>query len=144
MKSKSRANRGQFSIIAALLVSIILVASVIMTYSMIRHNSSRESPKVLTSIGEINSAIKRILEFTVGHYGSILQVTGNATYAKERAASYFASGLVNIAHSHPDWNPSFDVDFQSISTLWFMPESYSMGNTSVTYSLSGLGVQGLN
>jgi len=144
MKSKSRANRGQFSIIAALLVSIILVASVIMTYSMIRHNSSRESPKVLTSIGEINSAIKRILEFTVGHYGSILQVTGNATYAKDRAASYFASGLVNIAHSHPDWNPSFDVDFQSISTLWFMPESYSMGNTSVTYSLSGLGVQGVN
>ena len=144
MKSKSRANRGQFSIIAALLVSIILVAAVIMTYSMIRHNPSRESPKVLTSIGEINLAIKRILEFTVAYYGSILQVTGNTTYAKDRAASYFESGLVNIARSHPDWNPSFDVDLQSVSTLWFMPKSYSMGNISVTYSLSGLGVQGVN
>ena len=144
MKSKSRANKGQFSIIAALLVSIILVAAVLVAYSMIRHNPSRESPKVLTSIGEINLAVRRILEFTVGYYGSILQVTGNTTYAKDRAASYFESGLVNIAHSHPDWNPSFDVDLQNVSTLWFMPESYSMGNISVTYSLSGLGVQGVN
>ena len=141
---KSRGNKGQFSIIAALLVSIILVAAVIMTYSMIRHNPSRESPKVLTSIGEINSAIKRILEFTVGYYGSIIQVTGNTTYAKDRAASYLQSGLVNIAYSHPEWNPSFEVDFQSVSTRWFMPVSYSMGNISVTYSLSGLGVQGVN
>lgn len=144
MKNKSRAKRGQFSIIAALLVSIILVAAVIMTYGMIRHNPSQESPAVLSSIGEVNLAVKRILEFTVGYYGSILQVTGNTTYAKERAASYLQSGLVNIAHSHPDWNPSFYVDFQSVSTLWFMPMSYSMGNISVTYSLSGIGVQGVN
>jgi len=140
---KSRGNKGQFSIIAALLVSIILVAAVIMTYSMISHNPSRESPKVLTSIGEVNVAIKRILEFTVGYYGSILQVTGNTTYAKDLAASYFQSGLVYIAHSHPEWNPSFEVDFQQVSTRWFTPVSYSMGNISVTYSLSGLGIEGV-
>jgi hypothetical protein len=144
MKSKSRAKRGQFSIIAALLVSIILVAAVITTYSMIRHNPSWESPKILSSIGEVNLAIKRVLEFTVGYYDSILQVTGNTTYAKNRAASYLQSGLVNIAHSHPEWNPSFKVDFQSISTCWFMPMSYSMGNISVIYSLSGLGIEGVN
>jgi len=143
MKKKSRGNKGQFSIIAALLVSVILVAAVIMTYSMIRHGPLQESPKVLTSIGEMNLSIKRILDFTVGYYGSILQVTGNSTYAKALAASYLLSGLVNIARSHPEWNPSFDVVFQQTSTLWFMPESSSMGNISVTYSLSGLGVQGV-
>jgi len=140
---KSRGNKGQFSIIAAILASIILVAAVVMIYSMIRHNPMLESPKVLSSIEEMNLGIKRILEFTVGYYGSIIKVTGNATYAKDRAASYFESGLVNIARSHPDWNPSFDIDFQRVSTLWFTPESYSMGNISVTYSLSGLGVQGV-
>lgn len=140
---KSRGNKGQFSIIAALLASIILVAAVIMTYSMIRHNPSRESPNVLASIGEIKLAVKRILEFTVGYYGSILQVTGNTTYAKELAASYLQSGLVNIAYSHPEWNPSFKVDFQQVSTRWFMPVGYSMGNISVTYSLSGLGIEGV-
>jgi hypothetical protein len=140
---KSRGKKGQFSIIAALLVSVILISAVVMTYSMIRYNPMLESPKVLSSIEEMNLDIKRILEFTVGYYGSILQVTGNTTYAKDRAASYFESGLVNIARSHPEWNPSFDVNFQSVSTLWFMPDSYSMGNISVTYSLSGLGVQGV-
>lgn len=140
---KSRGDRGQFSIIAALLVSVILVAAVIMTYSAIRHGTIQESPKVLTSVGETNFAIKRVLDFTVGYYGSILQVTGNTTYAKNRAASYLRSGLVNIARSHPEWNPSFDVVFQRVSTVWFMPESHSMGNISVTYSLSGLGMQGV-
>jgi hypothetical protein len=143
---KSRRNIGQFSIIAALLVSIILVTAVIITYSTIRNNPSQESPKVLTSIGEMNLAIKSILEFTVGYYGSILQVTGNWTYAQQRASSYLQSGLVNIADSHPDWNPSFKVNssITGVSTRWFMPVSYSMGNISVTYSMSGLGIKGVN
>jgi len=141
--NKSRGNRGQFSIIAALLVSVILVTAVILTYSAIRYSPIQESPKVLASIGEINFAIKRILDFSVGYYGSILQVTGNTTYAKNLVASYIRSGLVNIARSHPEWNPSFDLEFQQVSTNWFMPRSYSMGNISVTYSLSGLGIDGV-
>jgi hypothetical protein len=141
---KYRRNIGQFSIIAALLVSIILVTGVIITYSMIRNNPSHESPKVLASIGEMNLAVKRILEFTVGYYGSILQVTGNWSYAQQLASRYLQSGLVNIADSHPDWNPSFKVNFQQVSTRWFTPVSYSMGNISVTYSMSGLGIGGVN
>jgi len=143
ISKKSRANKGQFSIIAALLVSVILVAAVISTYTMVRHSPLQESPKVLTAIGEMNTDIKRILDFTVGYYGSILQVTGNSTYAKGLAASYLQSGLVNIAHSHPEWNPSFDLNSQDVSTHWYTPQSYSMGNVSVTYSLAGLGIEGV-
>ncbi|UCD26913.1 MAG: hypothetical protein JSV75_01985 [Candidatus Bathyarchaeota archaeon] len=143
MKNKSRENKGQFSIIAALLVSVILVASVIMIYSSIRYSPITETPKTLTSISETNLAISRVLEFTLGYYGSILQVTGNTSYARSSASSYLRSGLVNIARSYPEWNPSFNLDFQQFSTCWFMPESYSRGNISVTYSLSGLGIQGI-
>jgi len=140
---KSRANKGQFSIIAALLVSVILVTAVISTYSMVRHSPLQESPKVLTAIGEMNTDIKRILDFTVGYYGSILQVTGNSTYAKGLATSYLQSGLLNIAHSHPEWNPSFELNSENVSTNWYTPQSYSMGNVSVTYSLAGLGIEGV-
>ena len=143
MKNRSRENRGQFSIIAALLVSVILVASVIVIYSSIRHSPLTEPPKTLTSISETNLAISRVLDFTLGYYGSILQVTGNTTYARSAASSYLRSGLVNIARSYPEWNPSFKLDFQKFSTRWFMPESYSTGNISVTYSLSGIGIQGV-
>ena len=142
---KSRANKGQFSIIAALLVSVILVAAVISIYSLVRHAPLQGSPKVLTAMGEMNEDIKRILDFTVGYYGSILQVTGNAIYAKGLTTTYLSSGLVNIARSHPEWNPSFDLNFTAnhVSTRWFMPESYSRGSLSVTYDLAGLGIEGV-
>ena len=139
----SRANKGQFSVIAALLVSVILVTAVISTYTMVRHAPLQDSPKVLTSIGEMNADIKQILDFTVGYYGSILQVTGNSTYARGLTTSYLSSGLVNIARSHPEWNPSFELNSQNVSTRWFMPESYSMGRINITYSLEALGIEGV-
>jgi len=91
----------------------------------------------------MNADIKRILDFTVGYYGSILKVTGNSTYARGLTTSYLSSGLLNIARSHPEWNPSFDLNFEQVSTYWYMPESYSMGNISVTYSLAALGIEGV-
>ena len=142
----SRANKGQFSVIAALLVSVILVTAVISTYTLVRHAPIQDSPKILTAIGEMNADIKQILDFTVGYYGSILQVTGNSTYARNLTTSYLSSGLVNIARSHPEWNPSFTLDFddEDISTCWFMPESYSKGSLNVVYSLAALGIDGVN
>jgi hypothetical protein len=142
---KSRANKGQFSVIAALLVSVILVTAVISTYTLVRHAAIQDSPKVLTAIGEMNADIKQILDFTVGYYGSILQVTGNSTYARGLTATYLSSGLVNIARSHPEWNPSFSfISVPYVSTRWFMPDSFSMGNISVTYSLANLGIEGVS
>jgi hypothetical protein len=140
---KSRANKGQFSVIAALLVSVILVTAVISTYTLVRHAPIQDSPKVLTAMGEMNADIKRILDFTVGYYGSILKVTGNSTYAKDLTTIYLSSGLVNIARSHPEWNPSFNLTSNNFSTRWFMPDSFSMGNLSVTYSLESLGINGV-
>jgi hypothetical protein len=139
----SRANKGQFSIIAALLVSVILVTAIISTYTMVRHAPLQDSPKVLTAIGEMNADIKQILDFTVGYYASILKVTGNSTYARGLTTSYLSSGLVNIARSHPEWNPSFELNSQNVSTCWFMPESYSMGRINITYSLEALGIEGV-
>ena len=147
MKKNNRAKKGQFSVIAALLVSVILVTAVISTYTMVRHAPLQDSPQVLTAIGEMNSDIKRILDFTVGYYCSILRVTGNSSYARELTTTYLSNGLVNIAHSHPEWNPSFELhksDSEPFSTCWFMPNSYSMGKINITYSLSALGIEGVN
>ena len=142
MKIKSRVNKGQFSIIAALLVSVILVTSVLSTYAMIRHNSISDSPIVLSAIGEMNVGIKRILDFTVGYYGSILKVTGNSIYARVLTTRYLSSGLVNLARSHPEWNPSFELNSPlNVGTTWFMPQSFSAGNISITYSLNALGIE---
>jgi hypothetical protein len=136
-------NRGQFSIIAALLVAIILIATVVITYSTIRNSPIQQQPQVLSAIDETNLALKQVLGFTVGYYGSVLQITGNSTYAKMLAANYLQSGLMNIGNMHPDWGISFNVSLLDMRAYWFANSSYSMGNIVVNYSLTGLGMYGV-
>jgi uncharacterized protein (UPF0333 family) len=135
--------KGQFSIIAALLVAVILIATVIVTYSTIRNSSTQDQPQILSAIDETNFAIKQILGFTVGYYGSVLKVTGNSSYAKMLATNYLDSGLTNIANMHPEWGTSFNVSNIDMSIFWFTNTSYSTGNLAVNYSLTGLGIYGI-
>lgn len=144
MREKRSSNKGQFSIIAALLVAVVLVTALITTYSLVRNSPFEKPPQVLGAVDEMNLDIKRMLEFTVGYYGSILQVTGNMTYAKNLAANYLYSGLLHVARTHPDWSPSFTFNYSDTSTSWFKPTSHSIGNLTVTYSLSGLGISNIH
>jgi uncharacterized protein (UPF0333 family) len=136
-------NRGQFSLIAALLVAVILIATVIVTYSTIRNSPVQEQPQVLSAVDETNLAIKQILGFTLGYYGSVLQVTGNSSYAKTLALGYLHSGLENVANMHPSWGASFLESSADLYTYWFTNSSYSNGNLGVTYNLTGLGIYGI-
>ena len=112
-------NKGQFSIIAALLVAVILIAAVMTTYSAIRYSPLQDQPQVLSAIDEINLALKQVLGFTVGYYGSVLKVTGNSSYAKTLSSNYLLSGLENIGDIRPEWGPSFNVTALDLRTNWF-------------------------
>ena len=136
-------SKGQFSIIAALLVAVILIATVIITYSTIRNSPIQDQPQILSAIDETNLALKQILGFTIGYYGSVLQVTGNASYAKELAVKYLQSGLVNIANMHPEWGTSFNLSSIDLSTYWYTNDSWSSGRLAINYSLTGLGLYGV-
>jgi hypothetical protein len=135
--------KGQFSIIAALLVAIVLISTVIMTYSTIRNSTIHGQPQILSAIDETNLATKQILGFTVGYYGSVLKSTGNQTYATELATNYLQSGLVYTANMHPDWGASFDVTNSQLITYWYSNASYSSGSLSISYNLTGLGIYGI-
>ncbi|RLI43373.1 hypothetical protein DRO59_01135 [Candidatus Bathyarchaeota archaeon] len=135
--------RGQFSLIAALLVAVVLIGTVIITYSVIRNSPVREQAQILSAIDETNFALKQILGFTVGYYGSVLQVTGNTSYAKELSIKYFQSGLVNIANMHPEWGTSFNLSNIDLSTYWYTNDSWSTGKLAINYSLTGLGLYGI-
>jgi hypothetical protein len=143
--TRKRLNRkGQFSLIAALLVAVVLVTALITTYSLVRNSPFEKPPQVLGAVDEMNLNIKRVLEFTVGYYGSILQVTGNMTYAKSVAGNYLYSGLLYVVRTHPEWSPSFTFNYSDTSTNWFKPTSRSVGNLSIAYSLSGLGISNIH
>lgn len=135
--------RGQFSIIAALLVAVILITTVVVTYSTIRSSTIHGQPQIQSAIDETNLAIKQILGFTVGYYGSVLKSTGNQTYATQLATGYLQSGLVYTASMHPDWGASFNVTNSKLYTSWYSNVSYSSGDLSVSYNLKGLGIYGI-
>ncbi len=136
--------KGQFSLIAALLVAVILIATVIITYSAIRSSPVSDMPQVLSAIDETNFALKQVLGFTIGYYGSVLKVTGNVTYARILAENYLYSGLINIAKMHPDWGASLNVENINLQARWFEKISYSTGDLAVSYNLTGLGIYGIS
>ena len=144
MRKFNTNKKGQFSIIAALLVAVILIAAVITTYSAIRYSPVEDQPQVLSAIDEINLALKQIVGFTLGYYGSVLRVTGNTSYAKLLASNYLESGLSNIGDIRPEWGASFDITNLDLEANWFSKSSYSFGNLSINYDLTGLGLYDIN
>ncbi len=138
-------NRGQFSIIASLLVLIVLVGTLITVFATIRYDSSEnQSPQVLTAADETNSAILKALGFTVGYYGSILQVTGNQTYAYANATTYMDTALQYIESMNPSWGEMISLTTLNLTTNWFSNPSISTGQLSVVYDLTNLGIYGIN
>jgi hypothetical protein len=135
--------KGQFSIIAALLVALVLVGAVVTTYSAIRYSAVQEQPQILSVSDETNIAVKEMLGFTVGYYGSVLKVTGNQTYAQELATNYLKSGLINMDAVNPEWGLTINVTDLELASNWFTNRSYSQGNATVTYDLKGLGMTGV-
>lgn len=130
--------------IAALLVSAVLITTVITTYSMIRDSLNKEQSESLNAVDEINFAIRQILGFTVGYYGSVLKVTGNATDAYSRTLSYVYSGLKHLADLHPEWGTSISlVPPLEANARWYTNESYSSGRMLVNYNLTKLGIHGI-
>ena len=120
MKRSINSNKkGQFTIIAALLVAVVLVSALITTYSAIRYDVTEDQPQLLSAIDEINLALKQVLGFTVGYYGSVLQITGNTSYAKTLSSNYLQSGLNNIADIKPEWGASFNVTVLDMQTNWY-------------------------
>ena len=140
MKKLKINKKGQFTIIAALLVAVVLIAAVMTTYSAIRYSTVEDNPQVLSAVDEINLALKQVVGFTVGYYGSVLQVTGNTSYARLLASNYLQSGLENIGDIRPEWGASFNVTTLDLRTDWFSNASFSSGNLSVTYDLAGIGL----
>jgi len=137
-------SRGQFSIIAALLVAVVLIGTVITTYATLRYSTSQDQPQVLSAIDETNLALEKALGFTVGYYGSVLQVTGDNSYANTLTRNYLRNALGNMTDIQPEWGASFNLVSLDLSANWFTNTSYSAGQAVIAYDLVGLGISGMS
>lgn len=121
-------------------VAIILLSAVLATYALVRNQPFTKIPAASGTINDMNTALQETLQATVGYYGSILQVSGNTTFAKQQATSYVQSGLAQIARTHPQWSPSIQLSSFSIATGWFGTTSYSKATMVATYSIASIGL----
>ena len=114
-----------------------------LTYTVILNDSIQVQPQVLTAIDETNFAIKQILGFSVGYYGSVIRVTGDTSFANQSTFNYTTSGLEYVANTHAEWGAGFSLTNLTVHTYWFNNTSYSTGYLSVTYNLTKLGIYGV-
>jgi hypothetical protein len=134
--------RGQFLVLTAFLVVVILSSAIIVSYKRIQENSFSNAVNLSSSMTDINNSISDLLGFTAGYYGSMIQVTGNATYAQMKTVEYLKSGLVTVAHSHVDWGTSFTLENVNIHTNWYNSTSSTDGDITVSYDIPSIGLMG--
>jgi len=134
--------RGQFLVLTAFLVVVILSSAIIVSYKRIQENSFSNAVNLSSSMTDINNSISDLLGFTAGYYGSMIQVTGNATYAQMKTVEYLKRGLVTVAHSHVDWGTSFTLENVNIHTNWYNSTSSTDGDITVSYDIPSIGLMG--
>lgn len=132
--------RGQFSIIAAFLVVVVLINAIILSYNRIQSNQFQEPVMLLSTAQVINQALKNLLSFSVSYYCQIFKVTGDYAYAQKATKEYLTGGLVKLAHSGSNINPSFNITSTSFKINWFKSESYSNGTINLTYDIPNIGL----
>jgi hypothetical protein len=114
-----------------------------LTYTVILNDSIQVQPQVLTAIDETNFAIRQMLGFSVGYFGSVIRVTGDTSFANQSTLKYTTSGLEYVANTHAEWGAGFSLTNLTVRTYWFNNTSYSTGYLSVTYNLTKLGIYGV-
>lgn len=138
-----RARRGQFQIMAAFLVLVIMISATIGAFNRIQDNPFKDSITIADSIKTVNNSLHELLGFTAGYYGSIIKLTGNVTYAKEKTNSYFQSGLQTVAHADISSVVSLSLQQIDVNTNWFEKQGFTKGSLIVNYSIPTLGIYGV-
>ncbi len=141
MKVKTR--RGQFQIMAAFMVLVIMTSATIAAFNRIQDNPFKEPVTLATSMKSVNTSLHELLSFTSGYYGSIIKLTGNVTYAKEKTNAYFVSGLDTVAHADVSNGVSITLQQVGVSTNWFGKQGFTKGSLTVNYDIPSLGLYGV-
>jgi len=147
---KIKARRGQFLVLTAFLVVVVLSSAIVLSYKRIQENQNIEPVVISSKLVDLHNSLNEMLSFTVGYYGSLIQVTGDLAYAQEKTQAYLESGLQSISRSNIDWGTSFELttppsplENPNIHTDWFVKSSKTEGDITIKYDIPSLGLKGV-
>ena len=135
--------RGQFSIIAAFLVVVVLVSATIQSFNMIQSNQFTEPVMLLSTTQTLNQGISKLLTYSTSFYCSITSVTGDDEYANEATDAYLTSGLVQLSRTESRLNPSFEIMDMHFTSQWYEKVSSTNGTLTVKYDVNNIGLKGV-
>ena len=138
-----RSKDGQFIILAAALILIIMVSVVTFLYTNIPTNQI-VAQNVLGAVNSVEQAADKVLAASVSYYSTILNVTGNYTYARQQATTLTFAGFSTLYNLYSYYGFTYSVTQPVFSAYWYSPLSYTYARSTVYFNLTSLGFTGLN
>ncbi|PSO09456.1 hypothetical protein B9Q04_00255 [Candidatus Marsarchaeota G2 archaeon BE_D] len=143
MMIHKRSKGGQFIILAAALILIIMVSVVTFLYTNIPTNQI-VAQNVLGAVNSVEQAADKVLAASASYYSTILNVTGNYTYARQQATTLTFAGFNTLYNLYSYYGFTYSVTQPVFSAYWYSPISYTYARSTVHFNLTSLGFTGLN
>ncbi|MEM3711510.1 MAG: hypothetical protein QW453_05650 [Thermoprotei archaeon] len=134
---------GQFIILTAALVLIIMISVVAFLYTNIPTNQIT-AQNVLGAVNSVEQAAAKVLAAGASYYSTILNVTGNYTYARQRATTLVYSGFNTLYNLYSYYGFTYLVSRPIFSAYWYSPYSYTYAKSTYTFNLTSLGLANMN
>jgi len=139
MRSKKR---GQFLIIAAVLILLVMISTIVFLYSNLP-TFSFSAQNFLPIINSVQKSIQSVYAASASYYSSILNVTGNYTYARIQASQLATLGFNRLLTLYFTYGLTLSASKPKLIAYWYAPYSYTIAKGSVSYNLTQLGLSGL-
>jgi hypothetical protein len=140
---KSRRKQGQFIIVAAVLILLVLISTLVFLYSNLP-TTAVSVQNFLGSEKSVEQAIQKVYASSASYYGSILNVTGNVTYARQQANLLTVDGFNHLSTIFSSYGLTMSASTPVFSADWYSTTAYTYVEGTVHFNLTQLGLSGLS
>jgi hypothetical protein len=149
MKKMLRDKRGQFVIIAVLMIAIMIISIGALMHRAVTYYKHEPWEEYLALIGNIELNSKRLVELSLANYShtlnqSILKI--NLERWKADISNIYVGRGASLSYELA--NRSYNVDGTSVKYLfglnysWFRPKSFTAANATFMLNITAIGLTG--
>lgn len=147
----ARNRKGQFIIIAAILISIMIVSVSTVIYGTVTYYRQERWEEYVTIVDSIKAASSNLLQVGLANYTQTLNLNATRDYfnrwVRDVRTAYPAFGidvgyaLANRAYAAYGESINYNL---GLTSLWNQPRSYSASNATVSIEVASVGLTGYN
>jgi hypothetical protein len=97
----------------------------------------------LQAVQSVEQGMNHVYAASASYYSSILNVTGNYTFARQQALSLTQEGFDRLSVLYSLYGLSFNATPTEVRASWYSPRSYTYASGVVSFNLSAQGLSGI-